>query len=263
MSSVGMLARKTIRKPVVWVHHKDIGPQDVLIASYPRSGCTWLRFLLFEAITGRPADFVSVNRHIPGPGSRRAADALLPNGGRLVQSHDPIRPRATPVLYLVRDVRDVVLSSYRAHLRRGVFEGSLDDYIGPFLRGDSYVGSWAHHVDYWIGEDSPQKVAGLTLRYEDLRRDPHASLGSVLRFLNLERDGSVVSRAVAANSIDAMRRKEEAAPAGTIDYAVRGIPFVGKGKAGGWKDELTDEQLARVESSAGDQLARLGYRLGR
>jgi hypothetical protein len=265
MSSIGMLARKTIRRPVVWVRHRDIGPQDVLIASYPRSGCTWLRFLLFEALTNQPAGFVSVNRHIPGPGSRRAAAALLPNDGRLVQSHDPSWPRGTRVVYLVRDVRDVVLSSYRAHIRRGVFEGSLDDYIGPFLMGDWYFGSWARHVDYWIGsdDDPSRRGVGLTLTYEELRRDPNASLASVVRFLGVEREESVISRAVANNAIDAMRAKEDAAPPGTIDYAVQGIRFVGKGKAGGWKDELSDDQLERIESSAGAQLLRLGYRLGR
>src|ERR1017187_3695816 len=105
------LSRSQIRVPVVWARHRDITAEDVFVASYPRSGSTWLRFVLAEALTGQPSTFPSVNRAIPQVGYH--AQALrLPAGGRFIKTHESYRRECRRAVCLVRDPRDTLLSEY-------------------------------------------------------------------------------------------------------------------------------------------------------
>src|SRR5690606_31106254 len=138
---------KVLRRPLVEVRRLGLGPDDALIASYPRSGTNWLMFLVAEAITGEPSQFGAVHRRIPYIGGQRRAPRLLPDGGRIVYTHEthPIGRRRA--VYLVRDPRDVVLSEYRWQQMTGVFDGDLDTFVDAFVTGrGSPWGAWDRHV---------------------------------------------------------------------------------------------------------------------
>jgi hypothetical protein len=116
------------RLPGVILNHRSLKSSDVLFASYPKSGNTWIKFMLGQIITGREVDFDSVDRVIPYLGDDMPPVGPLPNGGRLIKTHEPFRgitaPYVKKAVVLVRDGRDVALSYYRSQLRRGWFEGS-------------------------------------------------------------------------------------------------------------------------------------------
>ena len=86
------LSKSRLRVPLVWSRHRGLKDQDVFVASYPRSGSTWLRFLLFETLTKNDAGFDNVNRMLPDVGMHADATPLLPNQGRLIKTHEPFRP---------------------------------------------------------------------------------------------------------------------------------------------------------------------------
>ena len=67
-----------LRVPILWLRHRGFRSSDVFLGSYPRSGSTWLRFTLFEMLTGRTANFESVNTSLRGPGTHRLALPVLP-----------------------------------------------------------------------------------------------------------------------------------------------------------------------------------------
>jgi hypothetical protein len=257
---VPLALKKQVRKPVRWLRNLGVGPGDALVCSYPRSGSTWLRFLLYEALTSEPAAFQSVNRGIPDPDGYRRAPRLLPSGGRLLKSHDRYWPRGTKVVYLVRDVRDVVLSEYRHHVREGTFRGDLADFLSPFLDGKiTYFGSWSDHVRFWALEGRVPPEDLFVLRYESLRERTVDRVADVLGFLDAGVDRSSVESSVRNNAIERMRRKEEEAPEGIIQTVDSRLRFVGRGLVGVWKGELTETQLAQVEARVGNALSRLGY----
>ena len=58
-------ARSRIRIPQVWSWHLGLEPQDTFLASYPRSGSTWLRFILFEILTGEEPGFQDIEKRLP------------------------------------------------------------------------------------------------------------------------------------------------------------------------------------------------------
>lgn len=167
----------------------------LLLASYPRSGNTFLRVLLnqvfglpsadifgsgseqafirngvmFAAMGGvthdlDPADFIS---------RARASDHL-----ELVKTHE--RPiGADPAIYLVRDGRSAIVSYY--HYVRNVEK--LDYSLEDIICGSAYGGSWSEHIYDWAPE---RRERTLLIRFENLVKDPEGELKRVGQFLCLE-----------------------------------------------------------------------------
>ena len=71
-----------LRKPVLWLRHHGFRPEDVFLGSYPRSGTTWSRFVLYEILTGQEGGFDDVNGLLHGVGTQasspEAAASSLP-----------------------------------------------------------------------------------------------------------------------------------------------------------------------------------------
>jgi hypothetical protein len=256
------LSRSSLRIPLVWYRHRGLNPGDVFVASYPRSGSTWLRFLLFETLTKNEAGFDNVNRMLPDVGMHEGATALLANKGRLIKTHEPFRSEYRRAIYVVRDVRDVVLSEYAYQNALGRVSGNFDDYLTEFLGGTATgYGSWQDHVRGWI--DSALAAHGdlLVVRYRDLRKDTQRRMEEILDFLGVGIDRKIIANAIRNNEFQKMRVKEDRNPqlGKSGDESRR---FVRKGAVGAWRDQLTADQLARIEEKAGKMLARLRFESG-
>lgn len=256
-------ARTRLRTPLVWLRHCGLDPQDVFIASYPRSGNTWTRFLLAHVFAGAPTGFDEINKVIPEMGVHGKARPQLPGDGRLIKTHEDYRREYKRAIYLVRDVRDVLLSTYAQERAAALLsDEDFDRYVVSFLRGGmTRWGSWQHHVDSWLG--SPLFASGdlLVIRYEDMRQRTDETLSRMLGFLGVTVDPELIRIAIADNSLAKMRDKEKSSKKLGPDVP-EGMRFVRKGTVGGWREKLTPAQVALVEQYAGNQLARLGYESG-
>jgi hypothetical protein len=253
--------RRGVRPVITRLRFMGLSLDDVLVASYPRSGSTWLRFLLTEILMQESAEWPLVNRVIPGAGEHFDAPKILPNGGRLIQTHDRYAGPCSRAVYLVRDIRDVILSEYRWELRDGV-RRSLDKQIQLSLTGGtpmSLFGSWHDHVAYWLDSELARRGDLLLMKYEELRQDPDDKLRELLRFLGAEATDTQIASAIEHNSLDRMREREERAVDAGISAGDPRYPWIGQGAVMGWRSKMTDEQLARVDERAGDVLARLEY----
>ncbi|MBZ5598611.1 MAG: sulfotransferase domain-containing protein [Acidobacteriia bacterium] len=254
------LSKTRLRPPLIWLRHRGLDPADVMIASYPRSGNTWFRFLLAEIMTGHTSGFDDINTTVPQVGQHHIARPLLPGGGRLIKTHEPYRKEYAKAIYLVRDVRDAVLSYYDRGTYLGVFKGiTFDVFLPMFLQGETNpIGSWQSHVHTWL--ESPLARSGqlLVVRFEDMRRDTEATLARVLAFLGVAADEPRIRHAIAANSVERMRAKEDASRTYPHSSQESGR-FVRGALVGGWRSRLTDEQIEVVDRYAGPELERLGY----
>lgn len=257
------LSKTPLRAPLVWVRHRGIRQSDVFLASYPRSGNTWLRFLLAEILTENKVDFDNINRFIPELGLHRSAATLLPRDGSLIKTHEPHRAEYKRAVYLVRDIRDVALSNYARGRELGVLEGtSFDDFLPSFLDGSaSRVGSWMSHVRSWRESLLAESSDLLLVKYEELRRDPEMNLMNLLSFLGVPADRSKVQKAVQNNSLARMRQKEDRSRALPLSSNENGR-FVRSGAITGWKQRLTQHQIQLIEIGAGAELSSLGYPIG-
>jgi hypothetical protein len=241
--------------------HLRVRRGDAFLASYPRSGNTWLRFMLFEALTGTPAGFHGVRRAIPHVNPYTDTRPLLTNGARLFLTHEQYgrHYRHATAVYLVRDVRDVVISEYGRQQMNQSYAKNLDHFLEDFLRGRIHrFGSWTEHVAGWTRHAAIGDGSLLIVRYEDLKADPARELSGVLRFLGEPRPPAVIREAVDNNNLEAMREKEDRV---RLPEARPGFRFVNQGTSGSWRDQLDARQIRRIEEASGRFLERLGYDL--
>ncbi len=268
-------ARSKIRVPMVWSWHLGLKPQDAFLASYPRSGSTWLRFILYEALSGEDAGFRKIEDRLPEIHMHRGIRPILPGGGRLIKTHEQYRSDYKKAVLLVRDVRDVFLSTWAGFSAMGmvplVSKGDFDSFLLSFLRGKALqMGSWQEHSRSWL--ESPLAKNGnlLVVRYEDLRQNPEEKVGELLQFIGATPNVEIIRRAIENNTLQQMRAKENNAKRSGEQSILLGrrksekeeSRFVRKGAIGGWRGKLTDAQLKIIEDYAGDTLTATGYESG-
>lgn len=253
-------SRTLLRAPVIWLRHRGLDANDVFVASYPRSGNTWLRFLLTRILTGQSAGFDNVNQVIAEIGIHHNARMLLPGAGRLIKTHELYRPCYKRAIYLVRDVRDVLLSQYSREKELGlVWWTDFDGYISDFLQGTvNGFGPWQEHLPCWL--DSPLARRGdmLVVPFEQMRRNTQEKLEQVLDFLGFQVHPEIIAEAIADNSLERMRAREKKAQKLHQTDSEEGR-FVRKGAVMGWREKLTEPQLELIEKYAGETMARAGY----
>lgn len=240
-----------------------LNPEDAFLVSYPRSGTTWLRFLLYEALTGESPEFGHIKKAVASLNKHHEAAKVLGEQGRLIQSHETYSDGDYRTVYAVRDPRSVALSEYQWQRRLGLEPGTLDRFINHFVRGRSNPwGAWDRHVTFWLDSDAARNNRLHLIRFENLRGDTVGTVRAALLFLGCDNDEDDLKRIVDGNSVERMRAKEDAAKKrGWRSTARSDIRFVNEGNVGGWRDQLTDAQRARIESRFGPTLERLGYPL--
>jgi len=266
-------ARSRIRVPRAWFWHLGLRPVDVFLASYPRSGSTWLRFILFEILTGKDAGFQGLEKWLPEVSAHRGVPPILPGGGRLIKTHEKYRKDYGRAVFLVRDVRDVLLYIYVGSVQLGTTSlvsggDDLDSFLLSFLQGKALqVGSWQEHTRSWL--ESPLANNGnlMVVRYEDLRQNPEQIVGQMLQFIGITPDVRMIRKAIENNTLQQMRAKEDHARR-TGEHsdllfsrksASEDGRFIRQGTIGGWRSKLTDAQLKIIWEYAGGPLAAAGY----
>ncbi|MDQ3223478.1 MAG: sulfotransferase domain-containing protein [Gemmatimonadota bacterium] len=258
--------RRMVRRSLVVARHRGLRPEDVLLVCYPKSGSTWLRFVVAQALMAQEIDFDSVGRVSPRLGEQRGAPELF-GPGRLVKSHEPwskITRTPTRAIYLVRDGRDVAVSMYFFVQRRGAFAGTFSEFLDLFLAGEvNNSGSWARHVAGWVRarDASPDRVS--LLKYEDMLLHGAAAVRAAFGRIGVVIDDDALTLALERNSAGAMRSKESRSE--TIgkrqgkSAEAKAIPFVRVGRSGKWVETFDEEQERRFSRAAGDVLVAAGY----
>jgi hypothetical protein len=207
----------------------------VWLASYPRSGNTFLRTILWHCFGLRsgsvyPKD-LGGNRaleeyvgHIEhGPQMRAQLEA---GGIAFIKTHEPPMD-AGPAIYVIRDGRAACVSLWRF--------GQKGIPLEAVIEGRHRFGTWADHVRAWKPWERPNT---LLLRYEELKDDLPGSLRKLSRFLGKPPIGERLPP-----------RNEIAASDGVW---VR--------KESSWQAELEGRNLARFNEINGEILEAYGYR---
>ncbi|MBZ5721736.1 MAG: sulfotransferase domain-containing protein [Acidobacteriia bacterium] len=239
---------------------------DTFIVSYPKSGNTWMLFLIANLVhPEQPATFLTADRMIPAVHRQTERYFRTLPHPRLIKSHFAFDPNYRRVLYIVRDPRDVVVSQYYYQIKRGHIQEDypLERYVSRFLAGDvSPYGSWAQHVGSWMvsRHSSPDF---LLIRYEDMLAHTTDRLARTARFLGIEPSRERIQHAVEMSSADRMRRieKVEADKWALTKGSRQDIAFVRSAQAGGWKSAVPADSVAEIESAWGPLMRWLGYEL--
>jgi hypothetical protein len=212
---------------------------DRFLASFPRSGSTWLRAILTNILDptarGDPRVF---NRLIPGVSLGRLAQVMALPAPRLIHTHTPFRRDLGRAVYLCRDGRDVLVSYYHYQVTR---QGLADRLPFPawFERyASGRLGQrWHENVESWLVVGA--RALGdnlLVVKFEALKADPRVQVGRIADFLGLGAGPERIERAIADASLESSRAWER-----RLDGAVAdpNASFYRGGGRGQWQAVFT------------------------
>ena len=198
---------------------------------------------------------------------------------RFVKVHDAytLTPKGEPLLagargadgavVIVRDPRDVA-PSLANHLGKSI-DGAITimndaaaKYSAPPGRQAAQLrqtlGSWSEHVESWLDQtDIPVHL----VRYEDMQGDAVGTFAEVLNFAGYPASVERIAQAAALATFSELARQEREKGFKEASRADGGRKFFRRGQAGTWRDELTPEQIARIEAVHASMMRRLGYEL--
>jgi hypothetical protein len=227
---------------------------DVFICSYPKSGNTWVRFLLANLL--RPdleISFRNLDEIVPDLHRRRIASKIdaLPSP-RFIKHHFRQFGGWSAYVYIVRDGRDAMVSYYHYEQQAGRFSGSFSE----FLAAKHKFGAWHEHVSAALARSRERPDSFLVLRYENLQLDPVGCTRSLAKFCGIGVDSTVIDRAVARSEVDTLRRLER--DHGPETPRSTGS-FFRSGRRGEWEEWFGPKELELFHSQAGPVLEQLGY----
>ncbi len=234
----------------------------ILLVSYPKSGSTWLRFLIGNYLTNGQCDFTNYHQIVPDIHYNPEQLEKISDGPiKFIKSHWPFTPDSKKVIYIVRDGRDVALSYYFHFLRKGKqatwFFKEFLELFNTTSTLDKFT-LWSHHVNEWL-DNAPKDF--MLVRYEDMQTNTNAELIRVLEFADIPVNQQTVTTAVEAAQFKRMQQLEKQqrsfdptlAGSAPNQYAVR------SGKVGESKSYFSDELMAQFIEVHGSALERLGY----
>lgn len=232
---------------------------DLFIVSYPRSGNTWLRFLLSTCIHNiNNVDFNNLEHYAPDIYQNSNSYLLSLERPRLIKSHEKHNPGYGNVVYCYRDVRNVLVSFYY-YLKKQGANVSFDCFFDGFIAGNIFrhlsFGDWGENVSGWL----EHLDSGSVVKYEDLLSDTKGAMIALLKALNRDPDEQLVDKAVRKYEMNNMRKLELSSRDVSYLEKNREIPFVGGGKADDWKEICSSRQIDILTRKYGNLLEQLGY----
>lgn len=222
--------------------------------SYPKSGRTWLRFML--STLGVELDYTHL-----GTGASSQEWGLSFNELSLeVGSY-------LHIIFLHRDPRDVVVSFYHEMRSRQMPKRKSKTLEAYALAGklppedlDTFVRSERFGIDK-ICKFNLWCAASLSgafwLSYEELSLNPEMELASLLRFLGASASHNKIEQAVALGSFESMKqieRRGEGIPTALHGRLGPVIPNnqnsykVRRGIVGNWRTEMAPETISYVDA---------------
>jgi Sulfotransferase domain len=226
---------------------------DIFIATYGRSGTTWMQMILYQLTTDGSLDFPHISQVSPWfervlSKKLMSADQLnqLPSP-RLLKTH--LHYKWTPkcrckYIYVFRDGRDVAVSYYHFYVSHLGFKGTFSDFFEQnFMRGRVQCGLWFDHVEGWRANKDNLDI--LYLQYEDLIADLEGNLLQIIDFCGLDIKEERLPEIIERCSFDFMKKYENKFDHHTGLIWEKGHmqnSFLRKGKTGEGKLTLTAEQ---------------------
>ncbi|VVA90903.1 unnamed protein product [Arabis nemorensis] len=274
---------------------RNFKPQDsdIILASFPKSGTTWLKALTIALLErskknkDRSCDDIhhpleSDNPHglVPFLEMNLFLKSSTPDltnlsSPRLFSTHMPLHTLQVPlkdslckIVYVWRNWKDVLVSIWHftcINLEETEAEGSftLESMFDSFCSGVNYFGpSWENVLSYWRGSlEDPKHV--LFMRYEDLKAEPRGQIKRLAEFLACpfsqeEEDSGDVEKILELCSLRNLSSLEINKTGTSND--VHNSSFFRKGEVGDWKNYLTPEMEKKIDNIVEEKLRGSGLK---
>ena len=258
----------------------------IWLASFPKSGNTWMRAFLANYFIGGPKG-LSINelrRFTLGDIRADFYDAAA--GGKFdfktIDDYLAVRPKALRLILNARDGHHFVKTHHQSIVLNGqplippeITAAAIYIIRNPFDVAPSYArhagSSVDEAIDAMLDESrlsvTPRGISevvgrwdnhiaswtestGLAMhlvRYEDLRADPKAGFGRIFDFLKIKPDPGPFANALRLTKLENLKKQEQ--KHGFIERPKEMSAFFHSGKVGGWRKTLTDAQIAKLHNA--------------
>jgi Sulfotransferase domain len=249
------------------------------LSAFPKSGVTYLSFLLFYSFFSDECDIHDLERkYILDIHAYPNATFRDPRAPRLIKSHFPYNPNIPAVrltsktIYLMRHPIDVMMSAwdYNQLINGGAHDTqspAFRAYVRGWLesggRGFPQFGSWSQHVRSWLSQ-SNMPVHPVT--YENLVDNPERELSSIIDFIGVQVPADRQRIAIRRSSMKSMAALETQEVEKGIDGIFfrnslaagyeQGHRFINKGYRKSYELVLTAEERALADQAFGNEIAR-------
>nr|GMD04523.1 cytosolic sulfotransferase 17-like [Ipomoea batatas] len=262
-------------------------PSDVILSSFPKTGSTWLKSLLYSIINRSSLDsLVNNNPHdlVPFLEAQVYADEESSThmssedttGTRLFSTHIPyqllgktLESSGCRVVYVARNPKDTLTSLWHfTNKWKMADEGTweLEEAVEKFLSGTVPVGPYYEHVlRYRMASlNNPSKFFFIT--YEELKDDTKTHVKRLAEFLGcpfVEDDDKEVEEIVKCCSIEVLKshevNKSEDCP---VWFPTPYNSFFRQAKVGDHTNYLSDEVIKRIDAVTKEKFHKSGFVYG-
>lgn len=265
---------KTVNPFIAFQQHFVPHESDIIIASFPKSGTTWLKALAFTIVkrdrymiadhpllkTNPHYLVLSLEQHFYRAITPQPELGGLPRP-RVLSTHVPyaalpssIKDSNCKILYICRNPIDQFISYYLFEAKLGYKNNSsvsIEEIFEKYCQGTSQFGPfWNHILGYYKASlEFPDKI--LFLKYEDLKADTINHIKLLAKFLGFpfsdeeEKDG-VVGEVLKLCSFEHLKNLE-INKSGKHATGHDNSDFFRKGKVGDGSNYLTPSQVDTLQ----------------
>ncbi|KAL5570639.1 hypothetical protein UlMin_027214 [Ulmus minor] len=279
-----------IQAIIYFQNHFEATDSDVVLATIPKSGTTWLKALAFT-IVNRDCFDISNNNHplltsnphdlVPFFEYKLYANNQLPDLSKLADqprlfgTHVPFASLANSIknsncriVYLCRNPFDTFVSSWNFtnKIRPPGFVSplSLEEAFEMYCQGVVGFGPfWEHMLGYWKESiKNPEKV--LFLKYEDLKEDSLFHLKRLAKFLrcpfSLEEDKHAVVEKIAKICSFQSLKDLDVNKTGRSIKNFENKNLFRKGEVGDWVNYVSPEMAKKLSKVIEEKLGDSGLK---
>ncbi|CAB3396762.1 unnamed protein product [Caenorhabditis bovis] len=236
----------------------NLNETDVVIATYPKCGTTWLQHITSQLVkgvdykAGKGNELCIQSPMIERMGAQFANEIKGPRVLKTHFNHDNIPKNGNAkYIYCVRNPKDCLTSYFHHNRNFKIYNwanGTWDVFVDLFASGQLAFGDYFDHLLSWIAHIDNERV--LFLKYEDMIDDLEGTIYKIGQFIGGEAKKRVEDLAtlceIADNStIDAMKKDQKRwFPESQLHKA----EFIRKGGKRDWKNYFTREQSDRIDA---------------